>query len=90
MEELEAAIAAYETKRVDFRFRGRSLNLSLSHALFSSADVDTGTRLLLRVLSRLWDEDLTAGRALPRTVLDAGSGVGVIGIAVASALLAEA
>ena len=89
MEELEAAVAAYANKRVEFRFRGRKLDLSLSHALFSAADVDTGTRFLLRFLSRRWDEDLAAGRALPSSVLDSGSGVGVIGIAVASALLAE-
>ncbi len=89
MDEAEAAVAAYGTKRVDFRFRGRTLTLALSHALFSSADVDTGTRLLLKELSRRWDEDAAAGRALPRSVLDAGCGVGVIGIAAAAALAAE-
>ncbi len=89
MDEADAAVAAYGTKRVDFRFRGRTLSLVLSHALFSSADVDTGTRLLLKELSRLWDEEKAAGRALPRSVLDSGCGVGVIGIAAAAALAAE-
>jgi hypothetical protein len=95
MDETNAALAAYETKRVDFRFRSKTMRLSLSHALFSSADVDAGTRFLLRVLSRLWDEDLAAApealpaAALPRTILDAGCGVGVIGIAAAGALVAE-
>lgn len=87
--EASSAVAAFATKKVDFRFRSRQLRLALSHALFSSADVDTGTRFLLRVLSRLWDEDIAAGKSLPKTVLDAGSGVGVIGIAAAAALAAE-
>lgn len=71
-----------------FRFRGIDFRLALSHGLFSSADVDAGTRLLLKVVSALWDEDLAAGRPLPASALDAGCGVGVIGIACAAALKA--
>jgi precorrin-6B methylase 2 len=66
-------------KTVPFKFHGAELALDLSHALFSSYDVDAGTRLLLKAVGR--DEVLAkAGR-----VLDAGSGVGVIGLSVASA-----
>jgi hypothetical protein len=55
--------------------------------LFSSADVDAGTRLLLKVLSAVLDEDAAAGRSPPRYVLDAGCGAGVIGICAAAAFL---
>ncbi|MDR2747065.1 MAG: methyltransferase, partial [Treponema sp.] len=54
--------------------------------LFSSSDIDRGSRALLKVFSRLVDEDLARGRPLPRRVLDAGCGVGVIGICAARAL----
>lgn len=66
-------------KTVAFRFNGADLRLDLSHALFSSFDVDQGTRLLLKAVAR----DPVLGRA--RRVLDAGCGTGVIGLAVAKA-----
>lgn len=66
-------------KTVEFRFRGADLRLDLSHALFSSFDVDVGTRLLFKAVGR--DEVLAASRR----VLDAGCGVGVIGLGVAAA-----
>jgi SAM-dependent methyltransferase len=74
----------------------------LSQGLFSSADIDRGTRLLLKVFSRLLDEDVPGkdtpdkdlpdgnrrpGRPPPRRVLDSGCGVGVIGVCAARALL---
>ncbi|MDR0998004.1 MAG: methyltransferase, partial [Treponema sp.] len=65
---------------MDFRF-------TLSLGLFSSADIDRGTRLLLKVLSRILDESI-AGGLPPQRVLDAGSGIGVIGICAARALMA--
>jgi SAM-dependent methyltransferase len=52
-----------------FRFR-------LSHALFSSFDVDDGTRLLLKSIAARVD------MAGVRSVLDVGCGVGVLGICV--------
>lgn len=67
-------------KTVPFKFRGAELRFDLSHALFSSFDVDAGTRLLLKAVGR--DEVLLRARR----VLDAGSGVGVIGLAIAAAL----
>jgi len=73
-------LAALVNKTVPFKFRGAELNLDLSHALFSSFDVDAGTRLLLKAVGR--DEVLLGARR----ILDAGSGVGVIGLAMAAAL----
>jgi SAM-dependent methyltransferase len=58
----------------------------LSQGLFSSADIDTGSRFLLKVLSQKWDEDIREGGTLPVTVLDAGCGTGVLGICAARAL----
>lgn len=81
-----AILAAYTTKTAVFRYRGISLELALSHGLFSSADVDAGSRFLLRVLSASIDEDIRSGRPLPRMILDAGSGVGVLGIALGRAM----
>ncbi|MFP3090989.1 class I SAM-dependent methyltransferase [Treponema sp. TIM-1] len=81
------AAEAYGTREIDFKFRGREYAFTLSQGLFSSADIDRGTRLLLKVLSQSWDGDMREGRSLPATILDAGSGVGVIGICAAGALL---
>jgi hypothetical protein len=79
-------VEAYQTKSVDFTFRGRAFTFALSQGLFSSANIDTGTRFLLKVFSRLLDEGARDGVPVPRTVLDAGSGVGVLGICAAAAL----
>jgi SAM-dependent methyltransferase len=80
----------YINKTVPFKFRGIDLKFDLSPGLFSSADVDTGTKLLLRVFSRIFDEDRASGKPLPRRVLDAGCGTGVIGICAAAAILQKA
>ena len=66
-------------KTVAFKFSGAELRLDLSHALFSSYDVDQGTRLLLKAIAR----DPVLAKA--RRVLDAGCGTGVIGLAIAKA-----
>ncbi|GHV73126.1 hypothetical protein AGMMS49940_04280 [Spirochaetia bacterium] len=81
-------VAAYGTRQVTFRFRGIDFTFALSQGLFSSADIDTGSRFLLKVLSRRWDACLSAGTSLPKTVLDAGCGIGVLGICAAKALAA--
>lgn len=65
----------YVHKSVSFRHSGRELRLDLSHALFSSFDVDRGTRLLLKVIAR---SGLAEGT---RSVLDLGCGTGILGIA---------
>ncbi|GHV25926.1 hypothetical protein AGMMS4952_04910 [Spirochaetia bacterium] len=86
-------VAAYGTKQVVFRFRGINFTFALSQGLFSSADIDTGSRFLLKILSQQWDSCLRGGTdgsrcPLPQTVLDAGCGVGVLGICAAKALAA--
>jgi SAM-dependent methyltransferase len=72
-------IEPYVNKSVPFKFNGAELKLDLSHALFSSFDVDRGTKLLLKAAAR----DPVLARA--RRVLDEGCGVGVIGLSVAKA-----
>jgi SAM-dependent methyltransferase len=74
---------------VPYKFRGIVFSFDLSHGLFSSAGVDAGTQFLLKVFSKILDEDITAGRPLPRRALDAGCGTGVIGICAALALAQE-
>jgi len=66
-------------KRASLRFMGAEASIALSHALFSSFDVDSGSRLLLKVLAARGE----LGSA--RTLLDSGCGTGVLGIAAAAA-----
>ena len=63
-------------KRVTFRFARQELLFDLSQSLFSSFDVDNGSRFLLKTVAK--QVDLTA----VRTALDVGCGVGVLGLAV--------
>lgn len=63
-------------KRVTFRFTRQELAFDLSQSLFSSFDVDNGTRFLLKTIAK--KVDLTA----VHTALDVGCGVGVIGLSV--------
>ena len=79
-------VSHFINKSVPFKFRGKEFIFDLSQGLFSSAGVDAGTSLLLSVFSKLIDEDKAAGRPLPRRVLDAGCGCGIIGICAAAAL----
>ena len=72
-------LAPLVNKSVPFRFKGADLLLDLSHALFSSYNIDLGTRLLFKAVGR--DERLASARR----ILDEGSGVGVVGLAVAKA-----
>jgi 16S rRNA G1207 methylase RsmC len=70
-------IEKYVLKVVPLRFRGADLNFELSHALFSSFDIDVGSRLLLKLVGK---------HVVPESVskiIDIGSGVGVLGIACA-------
>ena len=65
-------------KTIDFAYRGVRLKFDLSHALFSSFDIDAGTRLLLKEIAH--ENVIIAARR----VLDAGCGTGVIGISLAA------
>jgi SAM-dependent methyltransferase len=53
------------------------MKLELSHALFSSNDVDAGSKLLLKAVAKAADPEAV------ESILDIGSGVGVLGIACA-------
>jgi 16S rRNA G1207 methylase RsmC len=79
-------VSRFVSKTVPFKFRGISLTFDLTQGLFSSAGVDSGTQLLLKVFSRLLDEDAAAGKPAPRRILDCGCGCGIIGICAAAAL----
>ena len=79
-------LTQFITKTIPFKFRGIDLTFALSQGLFSSADVDSGTKLLLKVLSNVLDADSAEGKAPPARVLDSGCGTGVIGICAAAAI----
>ena len=69
-------IEACVNKIVPFRFSGTDMSFRLSHGLFSSYDIDEGTRLLLKSIAQRLD---LAG---VDTLLDVGCGVGVIGVSI--------
>jgi 16S rRNA G1207 methylase RsmC len=69
---------AYFKKEVTLIHAGKTLRFRTSDALFSSHDIDDGTRLLLKTLT----SDVIAGR---NRVLDIGCGYGPLGIALAAA-----
>ena len=81
-------VSHFITKTVSFKFRGIDFLFGLSQGLFSSVEIDSGTRLLLKVFSKILDADQAAGKPLPVNVLDSGCGAGVIGICAASAIRA--
>lgn len=68
----------YFKKEVKYQYRGRTLNFRVSQELFSSQDIDTGTKHLLKTLT---DE----GFESYEKVLDFGCGYGPIAIALKSA-----
>ena len=72
----------YLHKTVAYRFEGHTLRLALSQSLFSSYDVDTGSRLLLAsVVRELAAHPEERGRL--QSILDLGCGAGVLGVALA-------
>ncbi|MCL2374636.1 MAG: class I SAM-dependent methyltransferase [Treponema sp.] len=95
-------IGAFRNREVSFQYRARAYEFSLSLELFSSAGIDTGSRLLLKFFSDFLDRRgrLAAGQHLAGrhfadlpavdrpiySVLDSGCGVGVLGICAAGAL----
>ena len=60
-------------KRIDFHFGGLKLKFDLSQSLFSSADIDIGTKALMNSLRK--NKGIKFGR-----ILDLGCGYGVIGV----------
>jgi 16S rRNA G1207 methylase RsmC len=72
-------LGALINKTVACRFAGAETRIALSHGLFSSYDIDSGTRLLLKALAA------QAGLAEVSTLADIGCGTGVLGIAAAKA-----
>jgi len=73
------SIAPYVNKTVPLRFKGQDLSFDLSHALFSSFDIDQGSRLLLKAVAQRVAVESVA------SIVDIGSGVGVLGVACARA-----
>ena len=72
----------YLHKTVAFRFEGHTLRLALSQSLFSSYEVDTGSRLLLAGVVRELAAHPEERRRL-QSILDLGCGAGVLGVALA-------
>ncbi len=68
---------AYFKKVVTFRAWRRSLQFRVSQELFSSQDIDLGTKLLLRTI-------VEAGYDSPGEILDLGCGYGPIGLTLKS------
>jgi ribosomal protein L11 methylase PrmA len=61
-------------KIVEFAFSGEKLKFYLSHALFSSFNIDVGTRLLLKTIAQKINFDSVVNAK------DIGAGAGIIGI----------
>ena len=78
----------YLHKTVSFAFAGHTLQFALSQSLFSSFDVDSGSRLLLASIAQQLSAD-PAERGRLRSVLDLGCGTGVLGLALAKHYGAE-
>ncbi|MCA9961069.1 MAG: methyltransferase [Anaerolineales bacterium] len=66
----------FVNKRVQFRFSRQELRFDLSQSLFSSFDIDAGSRLLLKTVATQLD------MASFGSALDVGCGVGVLGLSV--------
>ena len=63
----------FVNKQVTFRYMRQELRFNLSQSLFSSADVDIGSRFLLRTIARNME------MASVSSMLDIGYDVGVLG-----------
>ncbi len=72
----------YLHKSISFPFARNTLRLWLSQSLFSSFDVDIGSRLLLTSVARQLAAH-SGERQRLRSILDLGCGTGVLGVALA-------
>lgn len=78
----EIKISQFLSKKVSFQYGRQTLHFSLSQSLFSSFNIDTGSQLLLRSIAQEFTEHQREQKNL-KSILDIGSGVGVLGIALA-------
>ena len=76
---MKPLVERYTNKRVAFRFSGASVQIDLSQALFSSFDIDSGTKFLLGVAGKQIELEKT------ERIADVGCGTGAIGIALLKA-----
>ncbi len=67
-------LTRYANKEVPLQYEGRRISFFLSQALFSSYDIDQGSRLLLKSISK----GIDFGRT--NSLLDIGCGVGTLGL----------
>jgi hypothetical protein len=67
-------VSHYTNKEVAFRYHGCDLSFFLSHALFSSFDIDSGSKLLLKLIAK---GDIARGK---KHLVDIGCGTGVLGV----------
>lgn len=74
------SLSQFSNKQVTFRFYRQELRLALSQSLFSSFDVDVGSRLLLKTIAQ------EVALAEVQTVLDIGCGIGTLALALAKAM----
>ena len=67
-------LGALSNKQVPFQFYGEKMTFHLSMGLFSSFDIDAGTRLLLKTLAKETELETV------KKAVDTGCGTGVIGL----------
>ena len=77
-------LAPYIHREVPLEFGGRRLTFATSLDLFSSHQVDVGTRLLLRTLEPLLTDGSPRGEREGARILDLGCGYGALGVALAT------
>ena len=75
-------IEEFINKRIRVSFPNINIEIALSQYLFSSFDIDRGTRLLLNTIFQNYPNN-NLGKNRFKTILDIGCGTGIIGIALA-------
>lgn len=73
-------ISDFVNKEVPFKFKGEKMTFALSLGLFSSNDIDSGSKLLLKTIAQQTTPEEI------KSVLDIGCGTGVIGISLKKAI----